>query len=105
MWLDSSASCRKTAITPTTWVVGVMACVQPLLLDSPPFGRNLSDCQHQSSQKATSRPQPPARQGNILHCCSRIKAHASKQLAKARLTSQPIEPRVHLEPHQRSIAL
>jgi hypothetical protein len=33
---------------------------------------------------------------NIFRCRSRIKAHARKQVAKARLTSQPIEPGVHL---------
>ena len=39
-----------------------------------------------------------------LPSCSGIKPHASKQIAKARLTPEPVEPRMHLEPHQRSVA-
>ena len=36
---------------------------------------------------------------------SRIESQARKQVAKPWLPSQPIEPRMNLEPHQRSIAL
>ncbi len=49
---------------------------------------------HASSKPISTATSGP--QANILHCCSRIKAHARKQVAKALLTSQPIEPGVHL---------